>query len=303
MRLALLLLVGLLAALAAADKTSVFQGVILAGQSAVSIPYGASTPGHGLIINTNANFSHSVMTTLEPRLAHAVWNPASKGWESSWTATWCDVGPTQKEINIIVSCYTKGADSKCLTDVAYYIVAQEYNGTLQLWNPDQGALRWQIVLGGTGTSVMWNVTLDTENSNLLSKRSDLHFTILTANGQPSSAVAALYDFQSNEKSWQSCDLEDRDEVDKAAFAGASSMFLGKTTLSTKRQYTLVFNGTEPRNTYYLIAHVTPGLKRATNIWIFVAVAVACFIIGAILTGICSSFFWSHRDEDRQPLVR
>lgn len=172
----------------------------------------------------------------------------------------------------------------------------------------------------TAALQMWNVSLDTENSSLLSKRSDLHFTILTADGQPSSAVAALYDFTSSEKSWESCNLQDQDEVDKAAFAGASAMFLGKTTLSTKRQYTLVFNGTEPRNTYYLIAHgaclrrlrgdgadgdfpVTPGLKRAANIWIFVAVAVACFIIGAILTGICSSFFWSHRDEDRQPLVR
>lgn len=101
---------------------------------------------------------------------------------------------------------------------------------------------------------MWNVTLDTESSSLLSKRSDLHFTILTADGQPSSAVAALYDFTSSEKSWQSCNLQNQDEVDKAAFAGSSSMFLGKTTLSTKRQYTLVFNGTEPRNTYYLIAH-------------------------------------------------
>lgn len=28
------------------------------------------------------------------------------------------------------------------------------NGTQQLWNPDHGALRWEIILGGTGTSVV-----------------------------------------------------------------------------------------------------------------------------------------------------
>ena len=87
--------------------------------------YGAKAWDFIFSPHLQANFSHSVMTTLEPRLAHAVWNPASKEWESSWTATWCDVGPTQKEINIIVSCYTKGADSKCLTDVAYYVTVQE----------------------------------------------------------------------------------------------------------------------------------------------------------------------------------
>lgn len=101
---------------------------------------------------------------------------------------------------------------------------------------------------------MWNISLDTEKSNLLDKRSDLHFTLLTADGQISSAAAALYSFKSSEKSWESCNLEDRDEVDKASFAGTNSLFLGKTTLSTKRQYTLVLNGTEPRNTYFIIAH-------------------------------------------------
>jgi hypothetical protein len=305
MRTALFILATLLVALCAAEKTQIFTGVILAGQSSVSIPYGVPLSGHGLIINAQANFSHTIMTTLEPRLARSVWNPASKLWESTSTATWCEVDSQPKQVNIIISCYTHDEATKCLTDVAYYIVVEEYNGTLQLWNPDHGALRWQVTLGGTGTSVMWNVSFDDANSSLLSKRSDLHFTIITADGSPSSAAAALYSFSSKDVDWESCDLSDRDEDDKGAFAGTNSLFLGKLSLSTKRQYTLVLNGTEPRNTYWLIAHVTPGLKRAANIWVFVAVAVACFIVGAILTGICTTFFWtnSHRDEDRQPLVR
>jgi hypothetical protein len=305
-RCCLFILAALLVALSAADKTSTFQGVVLAGQSSVAIPYGVPVPGHGLVINTNANFSHSVMTTLEPRLAYSVWSATSKNWESTWTATYCDVGQNQKEVNIIFACYSHGAGAKCLSDVAYYITVTEYNATLNLWNPDQGALRWSTVLGGTGTSLTWNISLNDDNSKLLDSRSDLHFTILTASALPSSAAASLYSFSSKDKDWQSCNLGDVKQEDHATFSGSSSLFLGKTSLSASRQYILVLNGTEPRATYWIIAHVTPGLKRAANIWVFVAVAIACFIVGAILTGICSSFFWSHGREDREsrePLIR
>jgi hypothetical protein len=47
------------------------------------------------------------------------------------------------------------------------------------------------------------------------------------------------------------------------------------------------------------------LKRPANIWVFVAVAVACFVIGALLAGICTSFIWGrgHNNEEKEPIIR
>lgn len=304
MRACVFLLVATVIAVCAADKTSTFTGVLLAGQTSVAIPYGAPQPNHGLIINSNANASHSIMTTIEPRYAYSVWSTASKTWEASWTATWCELDQAMKQINIVIGCHSINSGDKCTSDVAYTLTVLEYNATLRGWNPDQGALRWQLTLGGLRTSAMWNVSLDDDKSKLLDSRSDLHFTIVTTDGSPSSAAAALYSFSSKDKNWETCNLAERKTEDKGGFAGTSTLFLGKTSISLDRQYVLVFNGTEPRQSYWLIAHVTPSLKRAVSIWIFIAIAVACLVVGAILTGICTSFFWHNgREVEREPLIR
>jgi hypothetical protein len=308
MRCALLLLL-VVVALCAADRTQVFTGVILEGQSSVSIPWGEPLPGHGLIINSNANASHSLLTTLNPRLAYAVWSASDKLWEASWTATSCDTASAnvQKDINIVLSCHTAEGISRCPTNTAYSIVVTEYNTTLAPWNPDNGALRWTVTIGGLSTSATWNLTLDYDNSNLLDSRSDLHVSILTQSGLPSSATASLFAFGSKDTDWQSCDLWEEKPEEKASFSGHNAMFLTHTAIHSKTQYVLLFNATEPRNTYEILVHATPSLKKsAPNLWVFVAVAVACFIVGGILVGICTTFLWrdrGERDRERDPFVR
>lgn len=100
---------------------------------------------------------------------------------------------------------------------------------------------------------MYNLSLDTDSSQLLAKRSDLHFTFVTASGLLSSAAASLYSFSDKSKAW-ACDLKDEDPIARGGFAGSSSLFLTKTTLNPSRQYVLVFNATAPRETYIMLAH-------------------------------------------------
>jgi len=246
------------------------------------------------------------MTTLYPHLAYAMWSAKDHLWQASWTATACQTrSDVPKSINIIFACHTAPEISKCPHNTAYAITVTEYNSTLAPWNPDSGAIRWNVELGGIGTSVSWNFTFDDDDSKLLAKRADLHISILTVDKQLSSATAALYSFSDGDDEWQSCQLWDVNAEDNASCHGTNSMFLSKTSINLKRQYTLVFNATEPRNTYEIVAHVTAGsARKGSNIWIFVAVAVACFVVGAIIAGICSAFFWhGDRDKEREPFVR
>lgn len=125
-----------------------------------------------------ANSSVSIITTLEPKFAYSVWSPTTKTWEASWTATWCEATGFHKELNIIVGCHSVNSGSKCLSDVTFTLTVTECtsfyeiqylrhaahisffffssldNASLPLWNPDTGALRWLVTLGGIGSSVV-----------------------------------------------------------------------------------------------------------------------------------------------------
>jgi hypothetical protein len=100
---------------------------------------------------------------------------------------------------------------------------------------------------------MYNLTLNDEAA-LLSSRADLHFAVLAVNDTPSSAIASLYSIGSKKSC--ACNLSTDHLEDHSAFAGASSLFLSKTALKTNRQYVFVLNGTEPRQSYWIVAHGT-----------------------------------------------
>ena len=64
------------------------------------------------------------MTTLEAKYTYATWSPATKTWEGTWTATYCEVGHPQKELNILIGCHSNEGN-KCPNDVAYLITVTE----------------------------------------------------------------------------------------------------------------------------------------------------------------------------------
>lgn len=308
-----LALLALLLAVCSADKTIVYNG-LLQGKNSVTIGYGYALMGDGLIINSNSNFSHYLMTTLNPTVAYSTWNAHTRLWESTWSIPPCNLQQDWRYINIQFGCHvisedtsrpTVGADCPGKEPVMYSIEATEYNGSLPLWNPAAGMFRWNVTLGGgSASTAAWNFTL-LEDAPLLRSDATLHITLLTEDGSPSSAAVWLFDHDEDETS-ANCDIDYTDPDAQAAFAGTNAVTLSYTGLDDDRVYQLIMNGTEPRQNYIILARVSSPTSSgwsSTAVWVVIVVAVGCFVVGAIIAALISAFVWRHPSAEREPLVR